>query len=93
MNWLGRIDLDIEKGSSAHYTALVNKIRSLAKGASKRSLLACSILDLPNANNHSYYITAAPQCPFPDEYIGTALNNAFFDAVYVQFCENFFYEG
>lgn len=32
------------------------------------------------------YITAAPQCPFPDAYIGQALNDAPFDAVYVQFC-------
>lgn len=35
-----------------------------------------------------YYITAAPQCPYPDVYIGTALNQASFDAVYVQFCES-----
>ncbi|KAF5377576.1 hypothetical protein D9615_005149 [Tricholomella constricta] len=69
---LDGIDLDIEKGSSAHYAAMVNKIRSLAKGASKR-----------------YYITAAPQCPFPDVYISSALNNAFFDAVYVQFYNNY----
>jgi chitinase len=32
------------------------------------------------------YVTAAPQCPFPDAYIGQALNAAPFDAVYVQFC-------
>jgi len=32
------------------------------------------------------YITAAPQCPFPDANIGQALNQAPFDAVYVQFC-------
>ena len=32
------------------------------------------------------YITAAPQCVFPDAYIGEALNRASFDAVYVQFC-------
>ncbi|KAG6866838.1 hypothetical protein C0991_008774 [Blastosporella zonata] len=51
---------------------MVNTIRSLAKGASKR-----------------YYITAAPQCPFPDVYIGGALDNAFFDAVYVQFYNNY----
>ncbi|KAG6820776.1 hypothetical protein H0H93_012040 [Arthromyces matolae] len=69
---LDGIDLDIEKGTSAHYAAMVDKIRSLAKGASKR-----------------YYITAAPQCPFPDEYIGGALNNAIFDAVYVQFYNNY----
>ncbi len=40
-----------------------------------------------NGNPRSYYITAAPQCPYPDAYIGTALNQASFDAVYVQFCE------
>lgn len=34
-----------------------------------------------------YYVTAAPQCPFPDQNIGDALNEAPFDAVYVQFCE------
>lgn len=28
----------------------------------------------------------APQCPFPDAYIGTTLNEFGFDAVYVQFC-------
>ncbi|KAJ7854581.1 glycoside hydrolase family 18 protein [Mycena olivaceomarginata] len=32
-----------------------------------------------------YYITAAPQCPFPDAWVGTALNTVWFDAVYVQF--------
>ena len=32
------------------------------------------------------YITAAPQCPFPDANIGQALNDAPFDAIYVQFC-------
>ena len=32
------------------------------------------------------YVTAAPQCPFPDAYIGKALEEASFDAVYVQFC-------
>ncbi|KAG6902322.1 hypothetical protein C0995_001701 [Termitomyces sp. Mi166 len=78
---LDGIDLDIEKGTSAHYAALVNKIRSLAKGANKRSLLTFSSHVYANPNDRRYYITAAPQCPFPDEYIGTALNNAFFDAV------------
>ena len=36
-----------------------------------------------------YYITAAPQCPFPDASLGAVLNAASFDAVYVQFCEEF----
>jgi len=33
-----------------------------------------------------FFVTAAPQCPFPDANIGLALNGAPFDAVYVQFC-------
>ncbi|KAJ7891680.1 glycoside hydrolase family 18 protein, partial [Mycena olivaceomarginata] len=32
-----------------------------------------------------YYITAAPQCQFPDEWLGNALSTVWFDAVYVQF--------
>ncbi|KAJ7868359.1 chitinase [Mycena olivaceomarginata] len=32
-----------------------------------------------------YYLTAAPQCPFPDAWVGNALSTAWFDAVYVQF--------
>ncbi|TCD70658.1 Chitinase 1 [Steccherinum ochraceum] len=34
-----------------------------------------------------YFITAAPQCPFPDASLGGVLNAASFDAVYVQFCK------
>lgn len=69
---LDGIDLDIESGSSAHYAAFVNELRSFMNGSGKR-----------------YYITAAPQCPFPDQAIGAALNGASFDAVYVQFYNNF----
>ncbi|TCD63738.1 Chitinase 1 [Steccherinum ochraceum] len=36
-----------------------------------------------------FYVTAAPQCPYPDAFIGDALNAAPFDAVYVQFYNNF----
>ncbi|KAF8807244.1 glycoside hydrolase [Phlegmacium glaucopus] len=36
-----------------------------------------------------YYVTGAPQCPLPDQELGNALDNAFFDAVYVQFYNNF----
>ncbi|KAG6856443.1 hypothetical protein H0H87_004408 [Tephrocybe sp. NHM501043] len=32
-----------------------------------------------------YYVTAAPQCVFPDAYLGTVLNAVAFDAVYVQY--------
>ncbi|XP_062008404.1 hevamine-A-like [Rosa rugosa] len=34
------------------------------------------------------YLTAAPQCPFPDAYVGNALNTGLFDFVWVQFYNN-----
>lgn len=34
------------------------------------------------------YLTAAPQCPFPDAWIGSALNTGLFDIVWVQFYNN-----
>uniref|UniRef100_A0A2N9FC64 chitinase n=1 Tax=Fagus sylvatica TaxID=28930 RepID=A0A2N9FC64_FAGSY len=34
------------------------------------------------------YLTAAPQCPFPDAKLGTALDTGLFDYVWVQFYNN-----
>ncbi|KAL5995299.1 hypothetical protein ACLOJK_025357 [Asimina triloba] len=34
------------------------------------------------------YLTAAPQCPFPDASVGKALNTGLFDYVWVQFYNN-----
>ncbi|KAJ7969851.1 Acidic endochitinase [Quillaja saponaria] len=34
------------------------------------------------------YLAAAPQCPFPDSHLGTALNTGLFDYVWVQFYNN-----
>ncbi|KAG8363289.1 hypothetical protein BUALT_Bualt19G0006600 [Buddleja alternifolia] len=34
------------------------------------------------------YLTAAPQCPFPDTRLGNALQTGFFDFVFVQFYNN-----
>ncbi|KAG9456901.1 hypothetical protein H6P81_001409 [Aristolochia fimbriata] len=34
------------------------------------------------------YLTAAPQCPFPDAWIGGALKTGLFDCVWVQFYNN-----
>ncbi|KAK7261828.1 hypothetical protein RIF29_28149 [Crotalaria pallida] len=36
----------------------------------------------------SVYLTAAPQCPFPDAILSTALNTGIFDYVWVQFYNN-----
>ncbi|KAF5383765.1 hypothetical protein D9615_003771 [Tricholomella constricta] len=41
-----------------------------------------------NGASKKYYVTAAPQCPFPDAYLGAVLNAVAFDAVYVQ-CESY----
>ncbi|PHU17942.1 Acidic endochitinase [Capsicum chinense] len=34
------------------------------------------------------YLTAAPQCPFPDAWLNGALSTGLFDYVWVQFCNN-----
>ncbi|KAJ2851321.1 Chitinase 2 [Coemansia brasiliensis] len=70
---LDGIDLDIEGGSGAGYPAFINQLRS-------------HYASDPSKN---YYIAAAPQCPFPDVYLSSTLNNAWFDMVYVQFYNNY----
>ncbi|KAJ2797233.1 Chitinase 2 [Coemansia helicoidea] len=70
---LDGVDLDIEGGSSIGYTAFINQLRSHYK--SDRS--------------KTYYIAAAPQCPFPDAYLGPTLDSAWFDMVFVQFYNNY----
>ncbi|RDB15802.1 Chitinase 1 [Hypsizygus marmoreus] len=38
-----------------------------------------------NGASKKYYVTAAPQCVYPDASLGAVLNAASFDAVYVQY--------
>ncbi|KAJ7637592.1 glycoside hydrolase family 18 protein [Mycena polygramma] len=42
-----------------------------------------------NGASKPYYVTAAPQCPFPDAWLGSVINAVGFDAIYVQFYNNF----
>ncbi|OZJ05365.1 hypothetical protein BZG36_01538 [Bifiguratus adelaidae] len=42
-----------------------------------------------NETNRQYVISAAPQCVFPDAALGTWLNHAWVDMVFVQFYNNF----
>lgn len=42
---------------------------------------------VPAHSYRRYYISGAPQCPFPDAYMGSVLNAVAFDMVFVQFCE------
>lgn len=39
-------------------------------------------------NGKKVYLTAAPQCPFPDAWLGSALKTGLFDYVWVQFYNN-----
>ncbi|KAL1546234.1 chitinase [Salvia divinorum] len=39
-------------------------------------------------NKKKVYLTAAPQCPYPDAWIGGALQTGLFDCVWVQFYNN-----
>jgi len=80
---LDGVDLDIEGGRSTGYTAFVKEIRKLMKTDSSRK----------------YIIGAAPQCPFPDGYLGPYPGKALgdvgyeFDEVYVQFYNNWCHTG
>ncbi|THU80115.1 glycoside hydrolase family 18 protein [Dendrothele bispora CBS 962.96] len=47
------------------------------------------IRSLAEGASKPYFVTAAPQCPFPDGNLGSVLNAVGFDAVYVQFYNNF----
>ncbi|KAJ2393175.1 Chitinase 2 [Coemansia sp. RSA 2611] len=70
---LDGIDLDIEGGSGAGYPEFINQLRTHYASDPSRK----------------YYIAAAPQCPFPDVYLSSTLNSAWFDMVYVQFYNNY----
>ncbi|KAF8350209.1 chitinase [Amanita rubescens] len=47
------------------------------------------VRSLAQGADKRYYVSATPQCPFPDQYIGGALNVARFDFVFVQFYNNY----
>ena len=69
------IDLDIEGGSPVGYGTFANRLRELYDTDASKT----------------YYIGAAPQCPFPDAYLGPtgsyngyALGSAWIDFVFIQ---------
>jgi hypothetical protein len=74
------LDLNIEGGSPLGYGTFVNRMRVL----------------YDTDNTKTYYIGGAPQCPYPDAYLGPtgfydgyALGTAWFDFIFVQFYNNF----
>ncbi|KAK4516807.1 uncharacterized protein ATC70_011786 [Mucor velutinosus] len=66
-------DLDIEGGGSTGYVAMIKRLRK----------------HFATDPSKDYYITGAPQCPYPDAMLGTVLDAVEFDAVNVQFYNNY----
>ncbi|XP_042415494.1 acidic endochitinase-like [Zingiber officinale] len=61
----------------------------IAQGTSDNyGYLAQSLLDLGSQAGTKVYLSAAPQCPFPDQLLGPALRAVTFDYVWVQFYNN-----
>ncbi|THH05660.1 hypothetical protein EW145_g4631 [Phellinidium pouzarii] len=58
-------------------------------GSTGYAAFVTQLRSLAATANKQYYITAAPQCPFPDANLGSVINAVGFDAVYVQFYNNF----
>ncbi|KAM3370090.1 hypothetical protein ACQJBY_017769 [Aegilops geniculata] len=69
---LDGIDFDIELGSRAHYDDLARHLKAYDSRKGEKKV----------------FITAAPQCPFPDRMMGEALRTGLFDRVHVQFYNN-----
>jgi len=70
------VDLDIEGGGTTGYVAFINQLRTYFA-----------------TSQRNYVISSAPQCVFPDGRLGpgagTALGEAWFDYVWVQFYNNY----
>ena len=80
--------LDIEEGTGANYDVFAQELLWLySTNTEKRYRNSILYLTISENELYRFYMTAAPQCPFPDALMGEAISNAFFDAVYVQFCK------
>lgn len=70
---LDGVDFDIESGGGMYWDDLARFLKSYSRrGRARRPV----------------YLSAAPQCPFPDASLGTALATGLFDYVWVQFYNN-----
>ncbi|KAJ6507037.1 glycoside hydrolase superfamily [Mycena sanguinolenta] len=49
---------------------------------------ATQIRSLWASASKPYYLSAAPQCVFPDAWVGNALDTVWFDSIYIQFYNN-----
>ncbi|KAK9448280.1 glycoside hydrolase superfamily [Limtongia smithiae] len=66
-------DLDIEGGSTTGYAEFVTAMRAYYDSYTDKTM----------------YISGAPQCPIPDEFLNDAMENSYFDFYFVQFYNNY----
>ncbi|KAG7663868.1 uncharacterized protein J8A68_002617 [[Candida] subhashii] len=66
-------DFDIENQDQTGYVALANQLRQYFNGDSSKK----------------YYLSAAPQCPYPDQSVGDLLSQAEIDFCFIQFYNNY----
>ncbi|XP_068709857.1 uncharacterized protein [Montipora foliosa] len=78
------VDLNIEIGSHKYYPDFVREMRRL----------------MNTDPGKQYFITAAPQCPFPDKWMGPEIQGSAleeygheFDFLFIQFYNNYCYPG
>lgn len=64
------VDLDIEIGSHKYYPDFVREMRQL----------------MNTDKSKQYLITAAPQCPFPDKWMGPQKQGSALEGVYAIIC-------
>ncbi|PAN27442.1 hypothetical protein PAHAL_5G081700 [Panicum hallii] len=69
---LDGIDFDIELGGAKYWDSLARDLKNMGKNQGGKGVL----------------LSAAPQCPFPDEWDGNAIRTGLFDFVWVQFYNN-----
>lgn len=60
----------------------------IEQGAADHYDELAQFLSAHSSQGKKVYLTAAPQCPYPDKLLGTALNTGLFDYVWVQFYNN-----
>ncbi|KAF7965603.1 hypothetical protein HWV62_42677 [Athelia sp. TMB] len=60
----------------------------IESGSSSYTAFLTEFRSLSKGGKKTYYVSGAPQCEYPDAALGTTLNSADFDMVYVQFYNN-----
>ncbi|RLM91430.1 acidic endochitinase-like [Panicum miliaceum] len=69
---LDGIDFDIELGGAKYWDSLARDLKNMGRNQGGKGVL----------------LSAAPQCPFPDEWNGSAIGTGLFDLVWVQLYNN-----